>query len=254
MTVWPVVLLLTFLRGPVSAGQITGVVVDADTRAPVAGARVVLTATDPAASTAMVTLTDAQGSFHFAPASPGTYRVRVGGDGYLPLADAVSIVVVTDAAMKPLRLALTRASAIAGRVLTEFGDAAPAVIVRALAGDRTVAEARTNDLGDYRLFGLAPGEYRVAAERYAGPRVEGERYVVPTPPCPDCPGEGQFMRSVSSVTAGGEFVDPYLLLGQTHPTVYYAGTLDASTAAPVIVMAGADVGGIDLRLIAVRAN
>jgi hypothetical protein len=56
------------------------------------------------------------------------------------------------------------------------------------------------------------------------------------------------------VTAGGEFVDPYLLLGQTHPTVYYPGTIDESSAAPVIVTTGADVGGIDLRLVAVRAK
>lgn len=253
MTLWTVVFVLALVQGQVSAAPLTGVVLDADTHLPVVGARVVLTATDPSTSTAMVTMTDAEGAFQFATPS-GTYRIRVSGDGYLPLTDAASAVVVTGGAIEPLRLTLTHASAIAGRVLTEFGDAAPGVVVRALAGGHTVAEARTNDLGDYRLFGLAPGEYHVAAERYPGPRLEGERYVVPTPPCPDCRGEGQFIRSLSNVTAGGELVDPYLLLGQTHPTVYYPGTTDESAAAAVIVTAGADAGGIDLRLVAIRAN
>src|SRR5712692_8135084 len=58
-----------------------------------------------------------------------------------------------------------------GRVLDEFGDPAGDVQVAALRSEfargrrhlRAAAQARTNDIREYRLFDLSPGQYYVSA-------------------------------------------------------------------------------------------
>jgi len=71
-----------------------------------------------------------------------------------------------------------------------------------------VSEAETNDLGEYRLFGLAPGFYFVSATPYRPSYVQSDRYLTPTPPCPDCRGEGTATRSLATVLSSGGFIDP----------------------------------------------
>ena len=71
-----------------------------------------------------------------------------------------------------MNFGLPRGSLITGRVVDEFGDPATDVQVSALRyqfvqGTRQLTAAgrvvTTNDIGEYRLFGLSPGQYFVSA-------------------------------------------------------------------------------------------
>jgi hypothetical protein len=99
------------------------------------------------------------------------------------------------------------------------------------------------------LFGLAPGAYTISAERYLAPRIDGAFYVGPTPPCPDCPGEGEFRQQTAALFKTGAYIDPRVVAGRAYPIVYFPAATDRSGATGVNARSGAVTGGIDLRLI-----
>jgi hypothetical protein len=120
-------------------------------------------------------------------------------------------------------IVLVRACAIAGRVVDEFGDPVSNVLVRVLrsqsiGGVRRMvmtSGASTNDLGQYRAFGLQPGSYFVSAD---GPRgVDGE---------------------IGDRTG--------------YAPTYYPGTPNVSEAQPVQLSAGQDMPSVDIMLALVR--
>ena len=130
----------------------------------------------------------------------------------------------------------------------------PNVYVRASLKE-SVFETTTNDLGEYRLFGLPPGAYIVNAAPYLTPWIERDatasdgiqtgRIVVPTRPSPYSPGEGRGMTPLASILRAGDFIPFMALRGESHATVYYPGTTDATAAAPIEVPPGAVIGGIN---------
>ena len=72
---------------------------------------------------------------------------------------------------------MPRGSVISGRVLDEFGEPVADAMVNAMrsawtAGRRklqpTGRSAQTNDLGQYRIYGLPPGDYYVSATLRTG--------------------------------------------------------------------------------------
>ena len=73
---------------------------------------------------------------------------------------------------------MPRGSVIAGRIVDEFGDAIPDVSVTAMRqtwqnGRRRLVPAsgrvaQTNDLGQFRIYGLPPGDYYVSATLRSG--------------------------------------------------------------------------------------
>ena len=73
--------------------------------------------------------------------------------------------------------------------------------------------------------------------------------MTPTPPCPDCPGEGVGSIGLANILSTGGFIDPRALTGQTYPAVFFPGTTDRAEAGSVKVTAGAQVDGIDMRLV-----
>jgi hypothetical protein len=97
---------------------------------------------------------------------------------------------------------------------------------RYIRGSRQLAPAGrgagTNDLGEYRLFGLDPGEYYIAATAHAG-RFQGRRG---TSPAQD----------------------------STHPTLYFPGVMDTAQASPIPLRAGQEQGSVDFRMSTVRAS
>src|SRR2546423_1809774 len=73
-----------------------------------------------------------------------------------------------------INISLPRGAVITGRVTDEFGDPAPSVSVSLMRlqfqqGQQRLVPAGaggfpgTNDIGEYRIFGLPPGQYYVAA-------------------------------------------------------------------------------------------
>ncbi|MBI1897065.1 MAG: carboxypeptidase regulatory-like domain-containing protein [Acidobacteria bacterium] len=175
--------------------------------------------------------TDASGAFSFTNLDPGDYVLSVERTGYVrenygrgvgrerrtafPLAAGQDL--------KGITIKLTPHAVIAGKVLDEDGEpvshsAVQALRYRYIRGRRQLVPAgsgQVNDLGEYRIAGLAPGRYFVAV-------METRRFMM------------------AGRTAGGR--------GETYAASYYPGVMNPAQAAPVEVAAGAEIRGIDLRL------
>ena len=172
--------------------RIGGRVVAADTGKPLRGAVVTVVdtrAANPTERQGRWLATDANGRWEFQDLAPGRYTLSVSKSGYLkieygqqrPFERGKTLEVSAGQILDKLDLTLPRASAITGRVFDEFGDAAAAVMVRALRhryvdgrrqltplseGIEVLANGGgdiTDDLGQFRIYGLAPGDYYVSA-------------------------------------------------------------------------------------------
>ena len=232
-----------------ASGSVSGQVTDATTKTPVVEARVLLARTDGALGESIAARTNEQGRFSISNVPAGTYRVFAVDPDYLRKEHASSIVVTAGKPVVNIAIAVTRTAVIAGRVTNEHGEPAPNIFVRAWTSLGQVAETKTNDLGEYRLFGLEPGAYSISAERYLPPRIDGSNYIGPTPPCPDCMGEGEFRQQVAALLKTGAYVDPRVILGRTYPMVYFPAATDRAGATPVNARSGAVTSGIDMRLV-----
>ena len=192
---------------------LTGQVLEDGTGAPVAGAHVnvmqVPTERPAAGSTIFAsrpstTTTDREGRYHVAGLEPGRYRINVQKPGFAQSLDAFAPPVDLGAGeQRSLDVTLQRGAVIVGRVLDESGE--PLVEARVMAmrkmavgplGTRTNSDmlrpagpsAQSNDLGEFRLFSLPPGEYYVQATsrpdfgagRDAGATAPRARTLVPT--------------------------------------------------------------------------
>jgi hypothetical protein len=148
---------------------------------------------------AQKTTADAAGYFAFDAVAPGRYSLRASKSGFLPFAYGQrswdgrpeTITIGAGEALNGLEIALPRPGAISGRITNEYGEPVLGAAVSALkygytaTGQRTLnvspsfvleidrggmvhgmnngAHALSDDLGQFRLFGLAPGEYVVTA-------------------------------------------------------------------------------------------
>ena len=163
---------------------ISGVVVDATTGKPVAGATVSLGRTDAIGRPGPRMVADARGRFVFRnlPAAQ-TYYLDARRFGYAAtrwgwtapnqssaIKDITQISVADDQWVSTIRIPLWRLGAIAGRVVDERGEPAVGVAVRAFSTVTIAGAAQfvggpiatTDDRGAYRLSGLAPGRYVVS--------------------------------------------------------------------------------------------
>ena len=101
----------------------------------------------------------------------------------------------------------------------------------------------TNDLGEYRLFGLPPGVYYVSAQAEPPMHIRSPAYASVAPVA-----TGAVVVSAS----GGMFSgvpDPALQRQGPRPDwspVYYGGTVDEFAATPLLVRPGNDLTGIDI--------
>jgi len=190
MSVLIALILGAFIQSPSTPDRaaLTGQVFEEGTGAPVAGAQVnvVRIPTErPAAGTMGVpvrpftTTTDREGRFQVADLEPGRYRIMVQKAGFaMPLDGGVPPLDLGAGERRGIEISLQRGAVIVGRVLDEAGEPLPDVRVIAMRkmamgppGGKTYAEAlrpagpgaQSNDLGEFRLFSLPPGEYYVQA-------------------------------------------------------------------------------------------
>jgi hypothetical protein len=129
---------------------------------------------------------DAQGRYEFKDLPAGRYYLSASKAGYLnatygqarPGATEQSVDVRTDSEVREqIDFRLVRAGAISGSVTDDFGEPLADVRISAnryefIAGLRRLAAigrvVQTNDLGEFRLYGLPPGRYYLgAATTYA---------------------------------------------------------------------------------------
>lgn len=177
-------------------GQITGTVVTSD-ESPVPLRRAVVTLTGDQ-NLRLVAVTDDAGTFVFSSLPAGRFSMSAAKGGYVPMAygskrpgGAGTPVVLVDAQEASVGIALPKGAVITGTVRDEFGRPVPDVVVSAMrnvystqlgarawqsasigssgqlvAGylpDSFPGTAVTDDRGDYRIYGLAAGEYIVSA-------------------------------------------------------------------------------------------
>src|SRR5205823_3046240 len=109
----------------------------------------------------------------------GRYTVTVSKSGFVslaygqrrPLQSGTPLQLLDNQQLKGVDFRLPRGSVIAGTIVDEVGDAMPGVTVRVmryqyLQGDRRLTPAgggQTDDKGQFRVWGLMPGEYYVNA-------------------------------------------------------------------------------------------
>src|SRR4030095_6032257 len=159
-------------------GSIEGIVLRFGTTDPISRARVQLRPTSSPNS--QIVTADEGGKFAFRDLAPGQYRITVTRDGYAaaeygqrsPSGSGVPITLSSQQQFRDARISMVLSRTISGRILNRDGEPAGNVNVQALRytyqdGRRTLTAAqsiRTNDLGEYRLFWMTPGQYIVSAQ------------------------------------------------------------------------------------------
>lgn len=252
-------LFLALLQVPAGRLTLEGQAVALGTNTPVPHARVVVARVGGAVSDYRSGVADANGRFSFRDLTAGSYRVFSERQGFLRGEHGRRVATGNGTPVwlvegQPARITVTMipTGAISGRVLDD-GRPARGVLVRAMRasffdGRRTlnIADyARSDDLGEYRLFGLAPGTYYVTALPSDGPRIEGDTYVVPT--IPSNANRNQRESRTPMVDAlAKDLVDAAALDNRIFVPVFFPGTTDETSAAAIEVQGGRTVTGIDL--------
>ncbi len=210
-------------RSGVLAGRITS----ADSGVPLGRARVVVTS--PQLAAARVVLTDADGRYRVAGLPAGRYTVTAVKSGFVTGSaqdpGSTGIELAAGEERIGVDIALLRAGVIAGRVLDEDGspfEGARVEVWRTRAADgrrglSAVGRAVTDDRGDFRIGGLAPGVYLVSASDPAWDAVEDDRGDRPS-----------------------------------YPPTYYPGVALPEEAARIVVLAGGETTGIEFTFRLVR--
>ena len=127
-----------------------------------------------------LTTTDANGSYEFKELRPGRYSLNAQKGSYVslqwgqqrPNEPGKPLDILDGQTIEKVDFALPRGGVITGRIFDEFGEPISDVQVAAMrfqnvnGGRRLVNSGRiaqTNDIGEFRIFALAPGDYYVSA-------------------------------------------------------------------------------------------
>jgi hypothetical protein len=251
-SVLAVAVLLAQAPAPAEVARVGGRVVAADNGAPLSDARVTLApfvggrgprpAVLPPGPPPQA-ITDQDGRFVFEGVAPGTYIFNVQRSGYAPLLNPPigppqTIQLAPGQSIDSVELRLQKGSIIAGRVFGPSGEPLADARVSAMRRVQTgrgpgrflltgnQGPQQTNDLGEFRIAGLAAGEYIVAASR-------GPNFALAT------------SGAVSPTRQGAR---------TTIATTYYPGTTDQNGASPIAVGAGVEVGNVTFTVQSVPAH
>lgn len=217
---------------PTGSGIIRGRVVSAENGQPIRRARVM--ANSPEMREGRGTLTDEQGQFELKELPAGRYTLTAMKSGYVALSygqrrpvEAPRPLVLGDKlVLEKIDFHLPRGGVVTGRVLDEFGEPISEVMVqvsrfRYLGGQRRLLNAgrsnQTDDLGQFRVYGLPPGEYYVSAGMMPGMMNQG----------------------ISGISTG-------------YATTYYPGTPSLSEAQRITVGVGQETSNIVFSVLLAR--
>lgn len=167
--------------------RLSGQVTVAETGRPIR--RAVVSVSSPALRDNKSVLTDADGRWTVRDLPAGRFTVSVSKAGYVrlsygqrrPFEAGKGVDIAAGQSVEKLDVALPRGSAVTGRVLDEFGEPLANASVSALryafaGGQRRLLPTgnidRTDDLGQFRVHGLAPGDYYISARPNSAPFLE----------------------------------------------------------------------------------
>lgn len=223
-------------------GRLRGRVVAADSGTALRRAQVRISGPDIGSKTA---LTDAQGRYEFRELPAGRFTVSVSKAGFVamqygqlrPFETGKPIDLAEAQVMDKADVSLPRGSVLAGRILDEFGEAVADAEVQAMRmqfqnGKRRLVpsgrNATTNDLGQFRIYGLPPGEYYVSAS----------------------------LRNMSSMVvdmlAGGTGGPTGSNQNSGYASTYYPGTPNPAEAQRVALAVSQELASVDIQLQPVR--
>lgn len=223
-------------------GRIKGQVAATDTGAPIRRAQVRVSGPDIGTKTAM---TDAEGRYEFRELPAGRFTLMATKAGYVnvqygqtrPFESGRPIELADKQELDKADISMPRGSVISGRIVDEFGEPLADVMVSALrqtwsGGRRRLVPAggrvaQTNDLGQFRMYGLPPGEYYVTAT------LRG----VETLMMDMAPGAG---GPVGSTPASG------------YAPTYFPGTSSAAEAQKITLVVGQEAQGTEFALTPVK--
>jgi hypothetical protein len=247
------------VAAPTGTGSISGVIKD-ETNHPLRRATVTVT---HEGRLTLTSITDDEGRFVFANLPTGRFTIGASKPAYPSASYGASrpnrlgagILLAEGQQVTGLVLTLPRGGVLAGAVFDDHGRRMPGVPVMAwevrtsLAGDRTLdfpatgGEAVTSDdRGEYRLFGLPPGEYTVGTAWFFSGSTSTR-----------VPSDAEIRAAFESVK---QPVDPNHPPAPDRPSpplfnytrVFYPSAIDPLSAGTVHLAAGEERDGLDLHM------
>ncbi len=230
------------------ASSIAGTVVQEPGSQPLKKVLVQVVAEDQKQGGNYTASTDSDGHFRVDNVVPGRYRIFFERTGFVGVngrgfkSDVNVFTVQAGQSVEDLLFRMLPTAVISGRITDEDGDALSEV--RVVAQQRrpgkftkeTVSTSATNDLGEYRLSGLFPGQYWIVALPPPDFR-DFERQQEESPP-------GDNKDNKNDNKNNGQTDTRYL-------ATYYPGTFDAMQASSVTLKAG-DEMPVNLTLVPAR--
>jgi hypothetical protein len=240
-------------------GALEGIVIKLGSTEPLPGTRVGLAKAEGGPAS-QITTTDANGRFRFTDVAAGIYRVlATRNDGYLPAeygqsrptARGVPIQLGPGQTTPTVQVAMAPTASITGRVFDHDGDPVGQAQVVALRSAynregrriQTIAQSvQTNDLGEYRLFWLPPGQYYLTAKPVDVEARSVQAYIRP-------PDNQTIHDQTSAPVIVRRMLESGEVIEQVQVPVYFPGTLDIQAARLINIRIGDNIRGADINLV-----
>jgi len=218
-------------------GRVRGRVLSSDAGTPVRRAQVRISGPDIGSKAA---LTDTQGRYEFSDLPSGRFTLTASKSGFVsmqfgqtrPFESGKPIDLAEAQVLDKTDFALPRGSVLAGRVVDELGEPVAEAEVQAMRmqfmnGKRRLTPsgrtASTNDLGQFRIYGLPPGEYYVSASL-------------------------RNMNMMLDMMTGGAAGPTGSNQASGYASTYFPGTPSPAEAQRVAVAVGQELGSVDIQL------
>jgi 5-hydroxyisourate hydrolase-like protein (transthyretin family) len=213
--------------------------------------------------TTFTATTDDQGKFVLRDVDEGPYRLYAARNGFVraeygqrSVNRPGTVVTVREGQqLADVSFRLTPAGTISGRVMDSTGEPLPGVTVQALRstydatgkrGLQPAGTARTNDLGEYRIYWINPGRYFISAN------AARSAFEMITTSASQAAVQAQDAAQAQAAAAAASLFGPAgnqnEVVDNSFGLTYYPGSSDAARAVGIDLQPGAELRAIDFTL------